>query len=525
MRKQLTYLFIMTIALQLSSAAPLLAQQTRLPGPADQLGAGASVPVPVTVPRLIAFNGVLKDRIDRPLKGVIGLSFALYKDQEGGAPLWTEIQNLQFDDQGRYSVLLGATQREGVPIELFTSGESRWLGVQAQIPGEDEKTRVLLVSVPYALKAADADTLGGKPVSAFVLLQSGGQADSHSTKTLPQKATLKGGDTPETFSLSGTGTANRVVKWLDESGTLGDSSIHDNGNVGIGTTSPIIQSKLTVAGSPGSLSVTGYDGDWTQGGNRAFIDFAGGNARFGSASGGGSATGLHFVANNLLAMTINSSGNVGIAKTAPLSRLDVNGALTVQSGCHPAWTTNMLAIDLCGSAIRFQGGLNTVPIALAPAGGNVGIGTTAPAAKLDVQGGQINASGGLCIAGVCQTNGNSAVTRGITYLAGCDTCSVLADTDSQRTIYFNVVGPMMINSVTCFSDAGTPVINIQRDAGSGTPTNVLSSNLSCSASGTNSTSVVPSQSTLNLNEKLDFVMVSAGGVAKRVTVAIKATVN
>src|SRR5207249_5638378 len=181
MRKQLTYLFIMTIALQLSSAAPLLAQQTRLPGPADQLGAGASVPVPVTVPRLIAFNGVLKDRTDRPLKGVIGLSFALYKDQEGGAPLWTEIQNLQFDDQGRYSVLLGATQGEGVPIELFTSGESRWLGVQAQIPGEDEKTRVLLVSVPYALKAADADTLGGRPVSAFMLTAAAADNSSRSS--------------------------------------------------------------------------------------------------------------------------------------------------------------------------------------------------------------------------------------------------------------------------------------------------------------------------------------------------------
>jgi len=35
--------------------------------------------------------------------------------------------------------------------------------------------------------------------------------------------------------------------------------------------------------------------------------------------------------------------------------------------------------------------------------GNVGIGTTNPSYKLDVQDGQINASGGLCIAGVCQT--------------------------------------------------------------------------------------------------------------------------
>jgi len=27
----------------------------------------------------------------------------------------------------------------------------------------------MLLSVPYALKAADADTVGGKPLSAFVL--------------------------------------------------------------------------------------------------------------------------------------------------------------------------------------------------------------------------------------------------------------------------------------------------------------------------------------------------------------------
>ena len=87
-------------------------------------------------------------RGDQTTAHVTGLVFAIYKDQQGGAPLWTEIQNVVTDGEGRYNVLLGATQSGGLPAELFTSGAPRWLGVQAQTPGEQEQPRVLLVSVP-----------------------------------------------------------------------------------------------------------------------------------------------------------------------------------------------------------------------------------------------------------------------------------------------------------------------------------------------------------------------------------------
>src|SRR5262249_37831084 len=160
---------------------------------------------PATVPRLIAFNGLLRDQTNRPLNGVVGVSFFLYKDQEGGAPLWTELQNLQLDDQGRYSVLLGSTQGGGGPIELFTSGEPRWLGVQLQAPGEEEKPRVLLVSVPYALKAADADMLGGKPASAYLLSPAAeGPAEKGSVsgplKGVPGKKLSAGSDSVSTLT-------------------------------------------------------------------------------------------------------------------------------------------------------------------------------------------------------------------------------------------------------------------------------------------------------------------------------------
>jgi len=120
------------------------------------------------VPHLIRFSGILKDLAGSPRTGVVGVTFALYKDQEGGAALWLETQNIQADSKGNYRTFLGSTKPEGLPTELFTSNEARWLGVQPE--GQAEQPRVLFVSVPYALKAVDAETLGGKPISAFQLV-------------------------------------------------------------------------------------------------------------------------------------------------------------------------------------------------------------------------------------------------------------------------------------------------------------------------------------------------------------------
>ena len=119
-------------------------------------------------PPLIQFSSTATDEGGNSLSGVVNISFSLYSSQQGGEPLWTEAQNnVQLDSTGHYSVQLGITKPNGVPTTLFTSGEARWLGVQ--IAGQAEQPRVLLLSVPYALKAGDAATVGGLPPSAFVL--------------------------------------------------------------------------------------------------------------------------------------------------------------------------------------------------------------------------------------------------------------------------------------------------------------------------------------------------------------------
>ena len=122
----------------------------------------------MAVPNLIRYSGTLKDTqgVASAPSSTIGVTFAIYKQQDGGAPVWQETQNVTAAAGGQYSVILGSTTATGLPDDLFSQQEERWLGVQVQ--GQAEEARVLLVSVPYAFKAHEAETLGGLPASAFV---------------------------------------------------------------------------------------------------------------------------------------------------------------------------------------------------------------------------------------------------------------------------------------------------------------------------------------------------------------------
>jgi hypothetical protein len=130
--------------------------------------------------RLVKFSGKAVDSQGKTVSGTFGVTFAIYKDQYEGAPLWLETQNVTADSgrvvrpagcgwgrehEGRrgsksnYTVQLSATKPAGSPLDLFSSGERRWLG--GQVIGQAEHPRVLLLSLPYALKAAEAETIGG----------------------------------------------------------------------------------------------------------------------------------------------------------------------------------------------------------------------------------------------------------------------------------------------------------------------------------------------------------------------------
>src|SRR5271170_2254042 len=183
------------------------------------LAAQSNSPTVAQVPPLIQFSNVASDVNGKPLTGVVGITFYLYQAQQGGSPLWLETQNVQPDSTGHYTVLLGSTTSQGLPTSIFASGEAHWLAVQ--ISGQEEQPRVLLVSAPYALKAADAQTVGGLPPSAFVQVAPGGL----STAPAPSSPSSNSQSPP----VGGSGTENYIPIWTDNSGDLGDSILYQVG--------------------------------------------------------------------------------------------------------------------------------------------------------------------------------------------------------------------------------------------------------------------------------------------------------
>jgi hypothetical protein len=200
------------------------------------LSAQNSTSAASSVPRLVNYSGKALDAQNKPLSGMVGITFAIYKDQEEGAALWMETQNVTADAKGSYTAQLGATKPDGLALDLFSPGEARWLGVS--VNGAPEQPRVLLLSVPYALKAADAETIGGLPPSAFL------RADATASLKAPAKSdsssrSAQTKQSPQANpNVTGKGTVNFVPLWDSTSDILNSSIFQQGANVGIGTTAP-----------------------------------------------------------------------------------------------------------------------------------------------------------------------------------------------------------------------------------------------------------------------------------------------
>jgi hypothetical protein len=301
---------------------------------AAQTAPSTSTSTPST---LIRLDGQLTTATGAPRTGPVLLVISLYANQADSTPQWVEQQLVPLDQAGRYTVLAGATQADGVPQQFFLSGAARWIGVGVQ--GEAEQPRIRLVSIPYALKAREADTLAGKTASDFVLT-----ATLNTTVQSAVTAAAAATTAAATTNILPT-TINALAKFSDTAAGVGDSAVVEiNGKIGIGTPAPA--GRLSVEATGVANVVIGRNTDVGPGSNAmftmvytsdtdqafAFKNIAANGHLWSMGDGIGVNAGYFGVYDQSAAatrLTVDNTGNVGIGTTSPATKLHVVGDVTV----------------------------------------------------------------------------------------------------------------------------------------------------------------------------------------------------
>ena len=217
--------------------------------------------------------------------------------------------------------------------------------------------------------------------------------------------------------IAGSGTLNYVPKWTPDGNTLGNSSIFDNGNVGIGTTNPYSKLSLTSDNETGgfSLFASGYEPgrlwgtrifkkDCYQGiGNATACNgipltietqYNGtwySSAMFGAGQDINHPT-LRTFGQTYLA---SNGGNVGIGTTSPGAALSFANIVGEKIRLGDYGGGAIYKIGVASNDLQISTGVIGDYISLNPNGvqtlvarnGSVGIGTSSPAEKLHVSGG------------------------------------------------------------------------------------------------------------------------------------------
>ena len=358
--------------------------------------------VEASVPRVMQFTGTFRPANGQPPAPVEIVTFAIYADETGGTALWQETQNVTVASGGEYTVVLGATNPDGLPLDVFASGQAHWLGVHVERAGESEQARIRIMSVPYALRTADADTLGGKPASAYVLAEPAtGTPTTASGKTASTKS-------DRSATTQGATTQSATTGWIpvatDSVGGLGNSVMFQSASnfIGVNTTSPNDAVHAVVndgAGNftgyavqnlnPGALAYSGmlfYDhtGALTQfqGYNNVTHEYRINNIA--RVSPGGAFNGsINFMQGGVSKFLVAPTGNIGIGTLFPSAMLDVSNALVPTFNAATLFLTsygaNGVGSSMIGRKARGTGAAPSATLAgdlLMIWGGN-GYGTTA----------------------------------------------------------------------------------------------------------------------------------------------------
>lgn len=403
------------------------------------------------VPKFITYQGRLI-RNGVPANGTFNMFFricdlsdcsnppGIYREPSGLGTLPVVVST------GLFSVQIGNSNP--IPDTVF-DGPNAF--IEVNVEGEVLLPRERIAAHPYALRASSASFLAAQEnqfgvfaTTHVVLLGSARLGIGFSNPSSPlyvagqaevDKLLITSGGSEGSPALANGPDNNTGVYWTGSDGlgiaTSGATRLFatSGGNVGVGTTSP--DERFHVNGIAKVSTLKALNGSASSPAIQADADADAGFYFTGAGGGIGVAT------SGSTRIFVEESGDVGIGTTVPGSLLHVNGAAQVGTGTSASPSLHFGSTD----SGLFAPGNKQVGIATSgstrvfvDSDGEVGIGTTAPTAKLDAAGTFKLGSNGAVITGLRKTSVSWAVPS-----TGSGACSDFASAMTSGSVVIGVV--------------------------------------------------------------------------------------